>query len=493
VPSSPPEPPTHAHRAGDLIGGRYRLAARLARGGMAEVWEAEDEVLSRPVAVKALLPHLAADDAFLARFRREAVAAARLSHPHIVSIYDTCATETCEAIVMELVRGRTLRDQLDQDGALPLRRAVDVAAQVADALDHAHEHGLVHRDVKPANILLALDGRVLVADFGIAKAAEAVSDLTEAGQVVGTAKYLSPEQVEGHAIDGRSDVYALGVVLYEMLCGRPPFTGETSTATALARLRTDPLRPRQIRAGIPRALEDVVLRAMARRPDGRFRSAAELRTALLGLDLSRVDDPTEDAALSDLTPIPPSPRTERGWWVPVVAIVVIAVTLAVVGLVVRQTDVGDTLFGGNDGSGAAAAPVIASTAAFDPFGGDGEHDDDAGLAHDGNPSTAWTTQTYALRTFGTKPGVGMVLRLQSAARVGTLTVTSPSSGWKADVYLADEPAAALDGWGSPVGEIGGAAGKSTVDIGRRGGAVLLWITDLGEDRRFELSEIDVRA
>jgi serine/threonine protein kinase len=172
---------------GHRIGGRYRLVKRLARGGMAEVWEAEDEVLARAVAVKLLLPHLAADEAFHARFHREALAAARLSHPHIVSIYDTCSTEDAEAIVMELVRGTTLRELLDTKGALPPARAVAVARQVADALAHAHASGLVHRDVKPGNILLADDGRVLVTDFGIAKAAEEATDLTDAGQIVGTA------------------------------------------------------------------------------------------------------------------------------------------------------------------------------------------------------------------------------------------------------------------------------------------------------------------
>ena len=175
---------------GYLVGDRYRLVGRLARGGMAEVWEALDEVLNRPVAVKLLLPHLAADAAFHTRFHREAQAAARLSHPHIVSIYDTCSTADAEAIVMELVRGPTLRDVLDHRGALDPRRAISIARQVADALAHSHACGLVHRDIKPGNILLADDGRVLVTDFGIAKAAEDVSDPASPrwSQVVGTAK-----------------------------------------------------------------------------------------------------------------------------------------------------------------------------------------------------------------------------------------------------------------------------------------------------------------
>src|SRR3954463_12314876 len=204
---------------GRVINGRYRLDRLVASGGMAQVWDATDEVLARRVAVKVLHPHLAADESFVARFRREAVAAARLSHPSIVSIYDTCSDDGCEAIVMELVDGSTLRELLDERKWLEPGQAVTIIAEVADALETAHRGGVVHRDVKPANILLSSDGRVLVADFGIAKAGAA--DLTTTNTTLGTAKYLAPEQVEGNPVDGRADVYALGVVLYETLCGRP--------------------------------------------------------------------------------------------------------------------------------------------------------------------------------------------------------------------------------------------------------------------------------
>jgi serine/threonine-protein kinase len=482
---------------GTLVGGRYRLVARLARGGMAEVWEARDEVLARPVAVKLLLPRLAADEAFHARFHREALAAARLSHPHIVSIYDTCSTADAEAIVMELVRGPTLREALDRRGSLPPRRAIGIARQVADALAHAHASGLVHRDVKPGNILLADDGRVLVTDFGIAKAAEENNDLTEVGQIVGTAKYLAPEQVEGQPVDGRTDVYALGVVLYEMLCGRPPFDGESPTATALARLTTQPLRPRQVRAGLSRELEDVVLKAMARRPDDRFPTADALCAALDDLDLRHLDDDHAPAATfdgggeRDDTPpggsAPTFGETERSWIVPAALIVVVAVTLAVVGLALGRTDVGRQLFDAATGksepqaSGSAVA-LAGSPHAFDPFGDGSEHDDEASLATDGDAASAWTTERYDNRRLGgLKPGVGIVVNLAAVSALDRLELDTPTHGMAVQVYVAPSAGSELDAWGRPVADAEGIDGTARLDLGgARGRAVLVWLTDLGD-------------
>ena len=275
-------PPTGAGR---VLGGRYRLVSPIARGGMAEVWEGYDVVLSRAVAVKVLQAHLAADEIFLERFRREAITAARLSHPGIVSTFDTGLDHGTAYIVMELVRGRNLRQYMSDVGPLPVWQAVAVARQVADALAYAHQAGLVHRDIKPANVLLVEDEwggtRVKVTDFGIAKAGEtAGTDLTRTGMVLGTPKYLSPEQIKGEVPDARADLYSLGVLLFEMLAGAPPYVGDTDMATALAHLNDRVPKVSSRVAGIPTGLDRLVSDLLAKEPEKRVGSAIVVRQRL---------------------------------------------------------------------------------------------------------------------------------------------------------------------------------------------------------------------
>ncbi|MGI9033509.1 MAG: protein kinase domain-containing protein, partial [Acidimicrobiales bacterium] len=480
--------------AESVLGGRYRLVRSIASGGMAQVWEAQDDILGRRVAVKVLHAHLAADKSFLARFRREAIAAARLAHPNVVATYDTGVDDGVAWIVMELVDGRTLRQLMSEQGPLPPGRAVHIATQVADALDYAHRAGVIHRDVKPANILLTADNRVKVADFGIAKAAieaaeDSGGDLTQSGAIVGTARYLSPEQVSGERIDGRSDVYALGVVLYEMLCGRPPFSGDTDLAVALQHTTAVPLSPRQVRAGIPRSLEAVVLRALAKQPTSRYPTAAELHTALLSVDM-RSDDAVPLLRRQDTPPrgSPPTfAQSERSWMLPVVVIVVLAVTLGVVGVIFARSDTGQNLLHSPSGSATAKGqPVtISSVSAFDPPPGDGqEHNETVHNLIDGDPASTWTTEQYSNRQFGgIKAGVGFVLSLDGSHTLGTLRITSPSSGWAASVYVSDitRADAPPDAWGSAVASQAGISGNVAFDLqGRQGSVVLVWITDLGE-------------
>lgn len=272
---------------GEVLAGRYRLDRHLANGGMAAVWAGTDLVLDRPVAVKVLHQNLAADDAIRGRFHNEAIAAARLVHPSIVSIYDTIELPDCEAIVMELVRGRTLREYLDERGTLEPIEVVHIGVEVAGALTSAHKAGIIHRDIKPANILLSDDGRVVVTDFGIAKVIDD-PDATRTQQLLGTIRYLAPEQVEGGPIDGRTDLYALGCVLYEALCGDAPFRADTPAALALARLHREPVRPSARVGGVPVDLDAILLRTLAREPIDRFGTADDLRAALLATRLDEM-------------------------------------------------------------------------------------------------------------------------------------------------------------------------------------------------------------
>lgn len=262
-----------------LLGGRYRLARLLGRGGMAEVYEARDEVLDRHVAVKLLLSRFRNDPEFIGRFRREAQAAASLSHPNIVAVYDTGQHDRLPYIVMELVRGQSLEEAIDQ-GGLTEDQALEICAEVCSALEYAHGRGLVHRDIKPGNILLASGGQVKVTDFGIARAVTAET-ITQTASVLGTAAYLSPEQAQGRPVDVRSDLYSLGVVLYEMLTGRKPFEGDSAVGVAYQHVQEAPVPPRQVGAGISPAAEAIAMKAMAKNVANRYQSAAAMRTDLL--------------------------------------------------------------------------------------------------------------------------------------------------------------------------------------------------------------------
>ena len=262
-------------------GSRYEIVDKIARGGMADVFRAHDLLLDRPVALKVLFPELSTSETFVERFRREATAAANLSHPNIVSVYDWGRSENSYYIVMELIDGDTLGSLIRSRGKLEFDYAAAIAADVASALNYAHRHGVIHRDVKPGNVLIAEDGHVKVADFGIAQAQTANEDLTQTGSVMGTATYISPEQAEGKALDGRSDVYSLGVVLYEMLAGVPPFTGDSTVSVALKQVNEQAVPLSKLRNDVPIALEDIVAKAMRKDPTQRYESAQDLRSDLL--------------------------------------------------------------------------------------------------------------------------------------------------------------------------------------------------------------------
>jgi eukaryotic-like serine/threonine-protein kinase len=269
-----------------ILGGRYELGELVGYGGMAEVHRGRDTRLNRDVAVKVLRSDLARDPSFLTRFRREAHSSAGLNHPSIVSVYDTGEESTADGtpapfIVMEYVEGRTLRDILKSEGALPGRRAMEITADICAALEFSHRNGIIHRDIKPANVMITPAGAVKVMDFGIARAvADTSSTVTQTANVIGTAQYLSPEQARGETVDPRSDVYSTGCLLYELVTGVPPFQGDSPVAVAYQHVRENPVMPSARVPEIPRAVDSIVMKALAKNQLNRYQSAGDMRADL---------------------------------------------------------------------------------------------------------------------------------------------------------------------------------------------------------------------
>ncbi|HEX2266978.1 MAG TPA: Stk1 family PASTA domain-containing Ser/Thr kinase, partial [Actinomycetota bacterium] len=283
-----------------VLGGRYEISSALGHGGMAEVYLGTDRVLGRQVAVKILGGHFADDESFVARFRREAQSAAALNHPNVVSVFDTGSDDGTHFIVMEYVQGRTLADVIKDDAPLLPERAVEITESAAAALGFAHREGIVHRDVKPGNIMLTPTGDVKVMDFGIARAVSSDS-LTQTATVLGTATYFSPEQAQGASVDARSDIYSLGCVLYEMVTSHPPFAADSPVTVAYKHVKEDPVPPSRLNADAPASLDAIILKCLAKNPQNRYQSAAELQQ-----DLERF----RTGATVQATPIMPVEATQ---------------------------------------------------------------------------------------------------------------------------------------------------------------------------------------
>ena len=544
IPGAASPPPISA----SILAQRYQLERRLAQGGMAEVWLATDLALTRQVAVKLLKPTLAADPVVAERFRREAIAVAQLSHPNIVAVYDaiedTNGNSRRLAVVMQLVNGKSLRQLLDEQRRLSPDLTIHIGSCIAAALDAAHRAGLVHRDVKPGNILITPDGRVLLTDFGIAKGLGATGDdLTSANVMMGTAKYLSPEQVRGKKLDGRADLYSLGLVLYECLAGRVPFLGETDTDTALARLNRDPTDLARLRPTLPYGLAELIHRLLARRPMDRFSTGSELRVALTRV-ATRADDPTasptpsagaparrptgqtpvvaglQPDVVGGYRPVPRSGRpvgpAHRGDRTPtsttrprqqpnrtfeqrrgpslVLVGGLLAAALVLSGLLWA------TLHDNPSSSGFAAPPTvvpatttippaaapsskIVKVTTYDPEGDDGQENDAlVTRSIDGDPVTVWSTLCYGSRTLGGKGGVGLVADLGTPA-IGTFTVSVASAPYQIQILTSggDAIPAQIADWGAPLKRAVGADPESvTVSISKPTRFVLVLFKQLAK-------------
>ena len=537
-----------ARHSDDLIGHRYRLESTIASGGMADVWRATDLQLGRLVAVKLLRASVIDDPIVTERFRREARALARLTHPNIVPVYDCVEENGQVALIMRLIEGKSLRELLDeandsdQAGMLSVHLTVHIGRAIAAALAKAHAENIVHRDIKPGNILIMQQGEVLLTDFGIAKplksSKEDGTDLTRVDIMMGTAKYLSPEQVQGRDLDGRADMYSLGLVLYECLAGHAPFKEDNDQATAVARLQRDPTPLSGIRSDVPSNVIAVVNKMLRRKPENRYNDCNEVAQALesaiknvhdamtpvdgftpamsapttarprpvlndplmpkkqpRALSVVETDDtPPRLVAKRDATPrgvvraaaaLPRSQQTStKRKYIPIALLLVAALVMSV--LLWRGLQNTKSVPGGvvpvvvND---IVVGPVsVVGMRSYDPKGDDGgENEAQIPLLTDNNPATSWTTSCYQNQYFGSKEGVGVVVQL-SGIGIGSLAATFGTAPWNAEVFVSTSETipTTLDGWGLRVADSNGAApGAATFPVATPARNVLLLMREAG--------------
>ena len=492
---------------GTVLSGRYRLEAKLGSGGMSTVYLARDQTLDRQVAVKVMHREMSEQADQLERFRQEARAVAKLSHPNVVAVIDAGEDGGHPYIVFEYVEGETLKQRINRDGALDPQEAIAYAIEVARGLSVAHARRLVHRDIKPQNVLIDAEGRAKLTDFGISRQLEQ-DGMTATGRVLGTTDYVAPEQAMGHPVDQRSDVYSLGVVLYEMLVGQVPFQADSQVGVAMKHVNEELPDVQRRRPDVSAAVALVVERSTAKDPAERYQQVGEMIDDLstaLEVEAARAGSTTGEAT-SVLEAVPPPKRKlssggRRSW-------LAIAGLLAVAGLVLLAVQLisGGDIGGGGAAKGKGSPVAIASATDFDPQGDEEEIGSKVELAVDGDPSeTGWETEHYDSDVFeGTKTGpnagVGVYVTTSADARPTTMVVRSPTPGWDAQVYAATSgPPAEVSEWGEPVGIAVEASSTEEIDltVPQPSRYFLIWFNKASEARdqpgryQIEISDIEL--
>jgi serine/threonine protein kinase len=484
---------------GELIAERYELQELVGTGGMSSVYRAHDRLLERDVAIKVLHEQFTADGEYVERFRREARAVAQLSHPNIVTVIDRGEQDDRQFIVFEYVDGENLKALVAREGPLPEREAIELALQVARALGFAHEQGLVHRDVKPQNVLLNDGHEAKVTDFGIARSLDVQGGLTQTGTVMGTSDYIAPEQARGSRVDAQSDIYSLGTVLYELLTGEVPFAGDNFVAVAMQHINQPPPSVRERRPELSPCVDEVVQRAMAKEPRDRFRSMEELCGALNDC-LAELDGET-GAQTMVVAPQrrrrrsrPARPPADRpSVWPLIMLLAGLAVLAGILAAVFTFTDssqkIRDVIGGKSTAPASGATVALKGLTSYDPEGDNqSEHSEDAHLASDGQMNTYWTTERY--NSGLQKSGVGLVLDAGGLKKLSTLVVRSDSPGFTAQVQAG----ASSSGGFSPVSDSRAVGERTAFSIrGKAARYYVVWITDLGTNNVVHVNEVTAKG